>query len=373
MDTRLVPDVVRIAVLRANALGDLVFALPALEALRGAYPEAEITLLGDGWHQAFLEGRPSPVDRVVPVPAVPGIRDGLGGPATAAEIQAFVARMRAERFDLALQLHGGGRASNPFVRLLGARVTAGLRSPDAAPLDRSLPYVFFQHEVLRYLEVVGLVGAAPVGLEPRLAVTDADRDEAAAVVPDAGPLVVLHPVASDRRRWWPVEEFAAVADALAAEGATVAVIGTAAERRHVAEVVDAMAQPVLDLAGRLTLGGLVGLLDRADLVLGNDSGPLHVASAVGTPSVGIFWATTLGFMAPLFRSRHRPLASLRVHCPVCGQDQTRRLCGHEVSYVAEVQRDEVLAACRDLLGWPPRDPVALARALDWRAPAPGPG
>jgi ADP-heptose:LPS heptosyltransferase len=63
-----VPGVRRIAVLRANALGDFIFALPALEALRAAYPQAEIVLLAKKWHATFLQGRPGPVDRVVVVP-----------------------------------------------------------------------------------------------------------------------------------------------------------------------------------------------------------------------------------------------------------------------------------------------------------------
>src|SRR5437667_7394301 len=71
--TRRVPDVHKIAVLRANAIGDLTFALPALEALCAAYPGAELVLLGQEWHARFLEGRPGPVDRVVVVPPYRGV------------------------------------------------------------------------------------------------------------------------------------------------------------------------------------------------------------------------------------------------------------------------------------------------------------
>src|SRR5205823_716132 len=171
----------RIAVLRANALGDFVVALPALEALRVAYPDAEITYLGAGWHAGWLAGRPGPWDRVE---AVPGSLDH--GPVPAAEpsrTERFLREQQARRYDLAVQVHGGGANSNPFVSRLGARVTAGSRAPGAPPLDRWVPYVEHHHEVLRLLEVVGLVGAVPVTLEARLAVTDRDRQEAAAVLP----------------------------------------------------------------------------------------------------------------------------------------------------------------------------------------------
>ncbi|RPI55291.1 MAG: hypothetical protein EHM56_05400 [Chloroflexi bacterium] len=194
-------EVRRIAVLRANAIGDLVFALPALDALRAAYPDAEIVLLGLPWHADLLRGRPGPIDRVEVVPIYPPIREEMGREADPAEQERFFAAMARERFDLAVQIHGGGRNSNPFVLRLGARVTAGLRTPDAAPLDRWLPYVYYQPEVHRYLEVMALVGAQPVTLEPRLQVLPGDLDESYEAVPEAGPpIVVLHPGAGDPRR-----------------------------------------------------------------------------------------------------------------------------------------------------------------------------
>ena len=105
------PGVGRIAVLRANALGDFVFALPALAALRAAYPDAELVLLAAPWHAKLLAGRPSPVDRVLVIPPAQGIRaPDPGEPQPAPEaMRRFVEETRAEGFDLAIQLHGGGR------------------------------------------------------------------------------------------------------------------------------------------------------------------------------------------------------------------------------------------------------------------------
>jgi ADP-heptose:LPS heptosyltransferase len=120
----LVEGVHKLAVLRANAIGGYLVSLPAIEALRAAYPAAELVLLGADWHTGFLAGRPGPVDRCLAVPPTVGVRDDQP-PAPPAEVDRFFARMRAERFDLAVQLHGGGRHSNLFVRRLGARGTAG--------------------------------------------------------------------------------------------------------------------------------------------------------------------------------------------------------------------------------------------------------
>ena len=346
----------RIAVLRANKLGDFVVALPALEALRAAYPRAEIVLLGCDWHAELLRGRPGPVDRVVPVPPTRGVREG--GTEDPAEVDRFVATMRAERFDLAIQMHGGGRWSNPLVARLGARTTVGLRAPDAPPLDRCLPYAWYQPEVHRYLELVGLVGAAPVTLHPRLSLVDGDGAAAAALLPGGGPVAALHPGADDPRRRWPVASFAAVGDGLAARGATVAVTGTAAERPLVDAVVAAMRHPAVPLAGTLSLPGLAGLYGRCAVVVANDTGPRHLAAAVGAATVGVYWAGNLVNAGPATRGRHRAHVSWTVDCPVCGARLPEpelpaahhgRPCPHDESWVAEVGVGPVLADALALL------------------------
>jgi ADP-heptose:LPS heptosyltransferase len=347
----LVEGVRKLAVLRANAIGDYLVSLPAIQALRAAYPAAELVLLGAGWHAGFLAGRPGPVDRCLAVPPTAGVRDDRP-PAPAAEVERFFARMRAEQFDLAVQLQGGGRHSNPFVRRLGARVTAGSRTAAAAALDRSVPYTGHQHEIHRFLEVAALVGATLVTLEPRLQVTAADRAEAAAALAeDDRPLVVLHPGANDPRRRWPVERLAVVGSELARKGARLAVVGTAAEQPLVDRLVAGLDGDAANLAGRLGLGGLAGLLEQATLLVGNDSGPRHLAAAVGTATVAVHWCVGLGSYGPLSRARHRAPTSWRLHCPVCGANGLQKDCRtrHEASLVADVTADEVLAEALDLL------------------------
>lgn len=356
-DPRLVPDVRRIAVLRANALGDLIFALPALAALRTAYPGAEIVLLARDWHHAFLEGRPGPVDRVIPLPE--GIPPDGAPPLPPDEERRFLANLAAEGWDLALQLHGGGRHSNPVVAALGARVTAGCRTPDALGLDREIRYVYFQSEVLRLLEVVGLVGAMPDAIEPRIQVMDSDREAAAAAVPElAGrPFAVLHPGASDPRRRWSAERFAAVGTELAGRGLAAAVTGTDGEADLTRQVVAGIDGHAFDLAGRLDLPALLGLVEQAAVVVSNDTGPLHVAGAAGTPTVGIFWCgNAINGGAP-FRGRTRLAISWRFDCPVCGVDCMHGRCDHTASFVDDVTVEDVTREALDLLSersGPPR-------------------
>jgi ADP-heptose:LPS heptosyltransferase len=215
-----------------------------------------------------------------------------------------------------------------------------------------LPYTRDQHEIHRFLEVAGLVGATPVTLVPRLEVTAADRAEAAAALAeDDRPLVVLHPGANDPRRRWPVERLAVVGSELARKGARLVVIGTRAEQPLAGRLLDGLDGDPADLAGRLGLGGLAGVLERATLLVGNDSGPRHLAAAVGTATVAVYWCVSLASYGPLYRARHRAPTAWRLHCPVCGANGLHQDCrsSHHASLVADVTTDEVLAEALDLL------------------------
>lgn len=349
---RIEPNIQKIAVLRSNGIGDFIFSLPALYALRLAYPHAEIVLLGLEWHAEFLSGRASPIDRVIVVPKSRGVHDPSDfTDEDPQELDRFFTEMANEQFNVAIQLHGGGRYSNPFVKRLGANLTVGLRSPDAIPLDRWVPYVFFQMEILRYLEVVSLLGANLANLEPIIAVTDEDLAESLHFVPETlQPLVVLHPGAGDPRRRWPVEKFAAVGNALAWAGAHVAVVGIEPDCDLVDSVVNLMSAEAQNLCGCLRLGGLAGLLSRASVVVSNDSGPLHLANAVGASTVGIYWCGNMITAGPVTRTCHRTAISWRLNCPVCGLNCTRTACEHAVSYVADVPQEEISTLALELAG-----------------------
>jgi len=347
----------RIAFLRGQGLGDLIGTLPAAESLQAAYPDAEITLLGTPLGAALLRGRPSPFADVVTLPSYPGVHDGTVDPAATDE---WFAVMRARRFDLAVQVHGGGRNSNPFLLRLGARHTVGTRTDDAAPLERTLPYLLHQHEGLRALEVVALAGAAPVRLEPQVHLSSAET--AGLRAPDR-PRIVLHPGATDARRRWPAENFAAVASALAGDDRDVVVVGDASEVDLADAVVrgarerGASADRVCSRAGRLTLSELVILLAGSTLMVANDSGPRHLAAALGVPTASIYWFGNALSYGPLSRGRHRVQIGWTTHCPVCGVDCTQvgwtaERCPHDESIVGGVRVEAVLADACALLADP---------------------
>jgi ADP-heptose:LPS heptosyltransferase len=334
-----------------------LFALPAIEALAAAHPAAHVTLLGTELHAELLRGRPGPVDDVEVLPVSEGVHEVRGLDEDPARTEQFFERVRARSLDLAVQVHGGGRYSNPFLQRTGARHTIGLRSPDAVALDRTVPYRYYQHEMLRALEVVGLVGAVPSVLEPVLRPTTAElaRGEGLRAQVTGGddvPLLVIHPGATDPRRRWPAADFAEVAARAVRGGARVAVVGDGTDVAAADEIARRAGDGVVSLAGALTLSDLVALLCAADAFAGNDSGPRHLAQALGCATVGVYWIGNVINAGPLARARHRVHMSWTTRCPRCGRSQvagTDGRCGHDVSFVAEVTVDEVSSEVADLL------------------------
>lgn len=364
----------KIAVLRANGLGDFLLATPALRALARGFPTARITYLTLPWLQGFLRGRYPYLHRVEAIPPYPRIHEpGPGAPTPPQAAEAFFARMRAERFDLAIQMHGGGAESNPFVNRLGARHTLALTAPGASPLEQNLRYQYYQHEIFRYLELVGKLGVPWDGLDMDVPLLPQDWTRLDRVWrPGREGYAVLHPGAGDVRRRWPLERFARAGEHIHARlGCTLVVTGRQ-EERPLGERLRALCRaPVVDLTGRLDLGALAALLKGACLLVSNDTGPAHMAYALGVASVVIYWCGNLINAGPLQRERFRPVLSWTLACPSCG---SRTRCPCPVSWVAEAPLEEVLAQADDLLEQSARSQPAFSRVRGAPAqPAPPPG
>ena len=145
---------------------------------------------------------------------------------------------------------------------------------------------------------------------------------------------------------------------MARRGLRVAVTGGESERGVTQAVVRRMRSPALDLGGATSLAGLTALLAPTRLVISNDSGPLHLAYAVGTPTVGIYWFGNLVNGGPATRERHRPVLSWTNACPACGRSVREPRCEHDDSFVGDVKVADVLDAIGELLDGPPSADVA---------------
>jgi ADP-heptose:LPS heptosyltransferase len=337
----------RIAVFRALQLGDLLCAVPALRALRKAAPQARITLIGLPWASSFVERFDHYVDDFIAFPGYPGMPESVPQPEA---MPRFLEAARARRFDLALQMHGSGALTNPLVLSLGAARSAGFYlagepCPDPSTFAYWQPH---EHEVLRYLRLLWMLGAPPQGEHLEFPTRQSDHEELARTVPAlrVGGHACIHPGARLPSRRWPPQRFAEVADALAGQGLTVVVTGSADERALTGATLDAMRMPAIDLTGRTSLGALAVLLSNACLLVCNDTGVSHVAAAVGTPSVVVCSGADPGRWAPLDSRRHRVLHAdvpcrpcSHYECPI-GHPCARGVGSEQVLAAASRLRDE---------------------------------
>jgi hypothetical protein len=302
-------DVDSIAVFRALHLGDMLCAVPALRALRGAAPKARITLVGLPWSAQFARRFERYIDEFIAFPGHPMLPEQ---PVRQERLTAFYADMCERRFTLALQLHGSGDISNEIVTGFGAQAMAGYRRGEAVLTERTmlLPYPEVGAEPERLLQLVEELGAQADGkhLEfPLWTEDDAElRDSGVADGLSPGSYICIHPGARARDKCWPPQRFAEVADQLAGEfGVGVVVTGSADEADLVAEVTERMQSPAINAASAMSIGAMAALLSRARLLVCNDTGVSHIAAGLRLKSVVVFSKADIARWAPLDRRTHR--------------------------------------------------------------------
>jgi ADP-heptose:LPS heptosyltransferase len=338
----------KVVVLRASRLGDFMCAIPAFRALRAALPEAELTIITLPILRDLAVRLPY-FDRYAAFPGFPGIAEQFFEARRALD---FFAHMQAEAFDLAVQMQGSGVNSNPFTLMLGARLTAGfVRQGDGAGrLDAALPLPEQGHEIRRMLALPLFLGAQAGGEHTEFPLWPEDHRAAEDLLAGAPrPLIGLHPGAREPDRRWPPERLGQAGAQLRRRyGGTVVVLG-GAEEQGLAEAAAASAgEPCLNLAGRTELTSLGAVIARLSVLISNDSGPAHVAYALGTPSVAVFGRAGPERYGPLeegpFRLALRPGG--RPNLP-----QSRAL--HEVPV------EQVVAAGQEVLRLPQAHPESV--------------
>jgi ADP-heptose:LPS heptosyltransferase len=259
-----------IVVLRALGLGDLLTGIPALRALREAYPEAHITLAAPSVLVPLCELSDS-VDGVADF-------DWVRGPAPEPRYRALPRHLHGA--DLAVDLHGRGPESTRLLLAARPRRFVGFAHPDVRE-TRGLPrWTPQEHEVTRWCRLLAGCGIPADPAPSRLTLRPP------AVASPAPGAVVVHPGAGSPARRWPARRWAEVARLLSGDGWPVVVTGSRAER-GLAERVAALAglPPASVLAGRTSLTELAALTAGAALVLSGDTGMAHLSAAYGKRAV----------------------------------------------------------------------------------------
>lgn len=305
-------EVRRILLVKPSSLGDVIHALPTAGALRRRFPGARLAWLVEEGSADIVRAAPA-VDEVV-VSGRPrwlrALRAGCGAGEALGEFRALLRALRATHYDLVIDLQGLFKSA-VFVAATGAPLRVGLSNAREGSRHACTHVVEAppdEHAVERYLRVAWALGAADGPREfPLVVPLEADRevDGILAAVPTApagpphAPLAVLHPAARWPTKHWTPAGFAAVGDALVdAVGAAVALSGAAADADMVEAVRARMRRPAANLAGRTSLPVLAALLRRACVMVTVDSGPMHLAAALGTPLVALFGPTAASRTGP---------------------------------------------------------------------------
>jgi heptosyltransferase-2 len=301
-------DVRRVLVVRLDKIGDVVLFAPFLRELRRCLPRARIVVAAG----------PAGFDLLAPCPHVDEVL--LYDPRGRTRFWRLLRHGRAialgarrlwrERFDLAIcGRHGRDEshavalayASGAPRRVAWSEHVAGGADapyPDLADLvTETLDSGEPRHEVERNLEMLRRLGGAVEDDRIELWWTEEDERRAGQALAAAGrrePFAAVAPGALAPKRRWPADRFAAVADRLAEDGLGIVLVGGPGEQSLAAEVRAAMRQPATDLTGTLSIRESGRVLARAAVLVGNDSGPAHVAAAAGTPVVAVWWTPESG-------------------------------------------------------------------------------
>ena len=349
-----------ILIVKLSAIGDVIHTLPALNAVRRRYPDAHITWLVEEAAADIVAGHRA-LDRVI----VSGRKRWMAQLKTrarwqaVAEMRTFWRDLRDTRYDIVID----------FQSLLKSGLLVGLaRGRRKIGFDRGMQhqehsYLFLNERVppvdmevhaltrgLMLLEVLGIHTREAIYHVP---VGDVDRRRVQAILSDANvdgsrPLVAINPVALWETKLWRNERFARVADDLIRDDhVDVVFTGGPDDRAVVAAIMDMMTESAANLAGRTNLKQLAALYRRSAALITTDTGPMHLAAAVGTPVVALFGPTAPWRTGP-FGEGHQVVRA----APPCSPCFKRRCDANRCRCMADITAAQVLEAARRILGDP---------------------
>lgn len=287
----------RVLVIKPDHLGDVLLLTPALRLLRQQLPEAEITLLIGPWSRAAVAHNPD-LDAIVTC-EFPGFTraDKPGTLQPYILLLTTALRLRAGRFDAALLARDDHWWGALLACIAGVPQRIGFAVPEVRPfLTTALPHSFAEHVTAQSIALVtALTGQATTERNaPRAPSSSADHEWAAAWLRahnldqlDGAPVIAIHPGSGGAAKLWTNQRWAGVADALH-ERSPIILTGGPEEQELVNDLALRMSRRPLQLVGASTIGQLAALYSRCALVLGVDSGPLHLAVTAGAPTIALF-------------------------------------------------------------------------------------
>ena len=301
----------RILLTRLKFIGDIVLTTPIIHSVRNAFPSSFIAYLGDRHAVSLLEQNPS-LNEIIPY--------DFSRPAVLEQLRVMRILKRGN-FDLAIDM-----LNNPRSALLtfatGAAVRVGLERHGRGRLytvrvrDDGVPKspIQFHNQFLR------AVGIPPTATQTEIFLTADERESALQFLPDGpGPLVGIHPGASWPAKKWNADRFGALADALTARGMRVVILGGPRDHDTIQQVLEATTS-VPHVLPSVTLRHLAALISHCACFVCNDAGPMHMAAALGVPTVALFGPGEENIWFPYDRSLGHIALRKDVPCHPCHAD-----------------------------------------------------
>jgi 3-deoxy-D-manno-octulosonic-acid transferase/heptosyltransferase-1 len=353
---------VNILIVKLSALGDVTHTLPALSALRRAHPGARIDWL--------IEETAAPIvaDHIALDQALVWSRKQFTGALRSGRIleaasilRAFVRRLRSTQYDLVLDFQALLKSGVWVFLARGHRKIGFGRGMDRSEgsyvfLTERIPAVSMEIHALdrglRLLEAIG-IPRGPVQYDFPISAAACDQvnhalERAGSGEGAAKPLVAIHPVTRWPTKLWIPAAFAEVADALGDRGFQVVFTGAAQDGPHLDRIFDQLKRPAVRLDGRLDLRALAALFERSSVVVSTDTGPMHIAAAVGTPVVALFGPTAPNRTGP-YGSGHIVLNG-GAPCSPCFSRQCRKPAAEPMACMNRIAPGAVVAAVERVVG-----------------------
>jgi heptosyltransferase-1 len=346
---------VHILIVKTSAIGDVIHTLPALHALRRHYPQAHISWLIEEAAADIVAGHPE-LDRLLVSKRKQWVQVLRHGPQRLRawrELWAFIRELRDTRYDLLIDFQGLLK-SGMLVAASRAVCKVGFgRGMEHAEcsylfLNEKVPPVDMNiHAVRRELMLLEAIGIKTDEVVFNLPISQEHFRQIETLlssrgIADPSRVVPINPQATWPTKLWDNAGFAQVADWIIGQGMQVVFTGGKGDRQAIDEIIARMQHPAVSLAGDTTLKTLAALYRRAPLVISTDTGPMHIAAAVGTPVVAIFGSTAPWRTGP-YGERHQ-IVRLSLPCSPC----LKRECDHR-RCMNDLAPEQVISAVKCLL------------------------
>ena len=354
----------KILIVKLSAIGDVIHTLPALCAIRSHWPDAHITWLIEEAAADLVIGHRA-LDRVI----VSGRKRWIRQLATAShrrqalcEMRSFWRELRDTRYDLVIDFQSLLKSAVLARLARGGRKIGfdrGMQHQECSYLllnERVPPVDMEVHALTRGLRLIEAIGVKSTALDYGIPESDDDRRRidrllVSEKIDGTRPLVAVNPVALWETKLWLNDRFAALGDRMVTElGVDVVFTGGLADRTVNQRIRRLMTAPSADLSGRTSLTMLAALYRRAALLVTTDTGPMHLAAAVGTPVVALFGPTAPWRTGPFGRG-HRVIRT----APDCSPCFKRRCDHHQCRCMRDISVAMVFDQVAEMLCWRSRD------------------